>query len=146
MEHRGSDSPSSNSTRQPVGPTFWRPPADHSTTRIRYSNHSSAIGPTCAALPDILASETRWCNGAPGIAVARLRAAALDRAREADHVAKARIAIATTLEAIDDLVPNRRADATLCHGLSGLIEIAWIAGGLLDEPSYRDRASPLLKP
>jgi lantibiotic modifying enzyme len=86
-----------------------------------------------------------WCNGAPGIALARLRASALDPERRADHLGKAGIAIATTLEAIDDGIRSARFDTSLCHGLAGLGEIILIAGQLLDEPSYHDRALVLAR-
>jgi hypothetical protein len=81
-----------------------------------------------------------WCHGAPGIALTRLRAARLDRDRSDDYLHSARIAIATTLEAIDGQVEESDADATPCHGLAGLIEIAWTAGRMLDEPSWCARA------
>jgi lantibiotic modifying enzyme len=84
--------------------------------------------------------EIAWCNGAPGIALARLRAAALDPGGREDYLAMARIGIATTVDAIDKLLALPRYDATPCHGLSGLIEIVWLAGRMLDDVSYRDRA------
>jgi lantibiotic modifying enzyme len=84
-----------------------------------------------------------WCNGAPGIALARLRAAELDAERGDDHVGKARIAIATTIETIDESVKSPRSDATLCHGLSGLGEILLIGSELLGEPCLAERAAVL---
>jgi hypothetical protein len=81
-----------------------------------------------------------WCHGAPGIALARLRAAALDPHRRDDYLARARAAIATTLAAIEYGLTSPRGDATPCHGLAGLIEIVAITGQMLDEPSYRERA------
>jgi lantibiotic modifying enzyme len=84
--------------------------------------------------------ERAWCNGAPGCALARLRAAELDPDQKESYLAKARVGIATTLKTIDEQLKFPRADATLCHGLVGLIEIVWIAGLMLEEPSYRDRA------
>jgi lantibiotic biosynthesis protein len=81
-----------------------------------------------------------WCHGAPGIALTRLRAAQLDPERKDDYLRSARAGIATTLEAIDQHIDDPRADATLCHGLTGLIDIVWTAGRMLDDASYRDRA------
>ena len=75
-----------------------------------------------------------WCHGAPGIALARARAAALDGERRATHAAIARTALATTLAAWDQMREHPRTDATLCHGLSGLAEIALTAGRWLDDP------------
>ena len=84
--------------------------------------------------------ERFWCNGAPGIALARLRTAALDSDRRQDYLDKARPAIKTTIDAIDDQLAETRADTSLCHGLAGLGEIVLIAGQLLDEPPLHDRA------
>ncbi len=84
--------------------------------------------------------EIAWCNGAPGIALARLRAAVLDPDHRDSYREKAQVGVATTLDAIEKFVLFPRYDASPCHGLTGLIEIAWIAGRMLDEPSYRDRA------
>ena len=81
-----------------------------------------------------------WCHGAPGIALSRLRAAELDPARKDDYLRSARVALATTLNAIDEQIENPRADATLCHGLTGLIDILCIASRILDDASYRNRA------
>jgi lantibiotic modifying enzyme len=84
--------------------------------------------------------ELAWCNGAPGIALARLRAAALDPDRKEHYLDMVRIAIATTLGAIEMNLAIPRYDATPCHGLGGLIEIAWIAGRALEEQACRGRA------
>jgi hypothetical protein len=84
--------------------------------------------------------ELAWCNGAPGIALARLRAAALDPDRKDHYLDMARIAIATTFGAIETNLAIPRYDATPCHGLAGLIEIAWTAGWMFDDASYRERA------
>jgi lantibiotic modifying enzyme len=69
-----------------------------------------------------------WCHGAPGIALARIRAAALDRERAETHLGWARVAITTTLRAIDDNLQRARHDASLCHGLAGLMDIALTVG------------------
>jgi hypothetical protein len=82
-----------------------------------------------------------WCHGAPGIALSRMRAAALDRDRSEHHLRMARTGIATTFKAIDDKLAGSQADASLVSGLAGLLEIVLIAGRMLDEPSYRDRAA-----
>jgi hypothetical protein len=82
-----------------------------------------------------------WCHGAAGIALARLRAAALDSARAATHAATARVALATTLAALNRLLNESRGDVCLCHGLSGLAEVVGIAGEMNDDVTYRDRAA-----
>jgi lantibiotic biosynthesis protein len=76
-----------------------------------------------------------WCHGAPGIALARARAARLDAARGAAHAAVARTALTTTLDAIDKNIKRPRVDTTLCHGLAGLAEIALTVGAWLDDQS-----------
>jgi len=79
-----------------------------------------------------------WCHGAPGIAIARLHAANLDPGAATTHLEVARLALATTLRAIEELLPQPRQDASLCHGLAGLLDIALIAGSHLGDPSLRD--------
>ena len=81
-----------------------------------------------------------WCQGAPGIALARLRASELDPDRQETYRAMARIAIESTLAAIDKKLEVPSADATLCHGLSGLMEVLFIAGRTLGDSAYLNRA------
>lgn len=78
-----------------------------------------------------------WCHGAPGIALARLRAASLDPLLRDTHVAVAKTALATTRKGIEKARQIRRHDSTLCHGLAGLLEVVWIAAHLLDSDEYR---------
>jgi lantibiotic modifying enzyme len=86
---------------------------------------------------------TGWCHGAPGIALAHLRAAATLAEGRDDHVAMARTGIAATLHAIQQRLAEPRVDASLCHGLSGLGEVVLIASQILDEPTYRECALAL---
>jgi hypothetical protein len=81
-----------------------------------------------------------WCHGAPGIALARLRAATLDPGHTEVHVAMARAAVSTTLLAIDENLPRPRHDASLCHGLAGLIETLLCAGRQLGDAHCLNRA------
>lgn len=81
-----------------------------------------------------------WCHGAPGIGLARARAAQLDPERTVEHVRMARIALDTTVDIVRARRDTPGADATLCHGLGGLSEILLIGAGLLDEPRYADEA------
>jgi lantibiotic modifying enzyme len=67
----------------------------------------------------------------------------LDHELTENYHATARIAIATTLDAIEENLVPARSDATLCHGLAGLGEIVWLAGHVLDDRTYRDRALSL---
>ena len=87
--------------------------------------------------------ERTWCHGAPGIALSRLRAAALDPEYAERHQHMGRIAVSTTLDAIDKDLVHPRFDASLCLGLAGLGEVVLIASQLLDDQSYHDRAQEL---
>ena len=78
-----------------------------------------------------------WCHGAPGIALARLRAASLDPLLSDTHSAVAKSALATTRKGIENARQFPRHDSTLCHGLTGLLEVLWIAAHLLDSDEYR---------
>ncbi len=67
-----------------------------------------------------------WCHGAPGIALANLRASFLDEERRDFHLKMAGIAIETTKAALINKIeeePNK--DATLCHGILGLSDIIY---------------------
>jgi lantibiotic modifying enzyme len=86
-----------------------------------------------------------WCHGAPGIALARLRAAALDPDRAETYLDKARIALATTARAIEDMRAVPDSDASLCHGLTGLGEICLVAGQWQSDPGYRDVADSVAR-
>lgn len=85
--------------------------------------------------------QTSWCHGAPGIGLARLRAAALDAEQSAAHGQKARAALATTLTAIEQNLQTPRFDTTLCHGLAGLSEIVLIYAEAFDDDGYREMAT-----
>jgi hypothetical protein len=84
-----------------------------------------------------------WCHGAPGIALSRLRAALVDPDRADLYLAKARLGLATTLDAIEQSVESPRWDTCLCHGLAGLGEVILIAGQMLKDPVYTQQAEDL---
>ena len=86
-----------------------------------------------------------WCHGAPGIALARLRAIALDPEQAEFHLAMARAAIGTTLVAIDENLARPGHDASLCHGLAGLLETVLVAGRQLGDRHCLDRASTIAR-
>jgi lantibiotic modifying enzyme len=92
---------------------------------------------------------TVWCHGAPGIGLARLRAMSLDPESRDDYERMARIALTTTTSAIEQSLATPRSDATLCHGLSGLAEVALIFGEVLDDDGCRalaaDTASKIIR-
>jgi hypothetical protein len=77
-----------------------------------------------------------WCHGAAGIALCRLRAAELDEAERAHHLAIARVALDTTLATLERRAPLDVADVTLCHGLTGLVEALWVGHSVLGEDRY----------
>lgn len=67
---------------------------------------------------------TAWCHGAPGIALANLRAAFLDTERRDFHLEMAKIAIGTTQKSLKERIKtNPEKDATLCHGILGSSDI-----------------------
>jgi lantibiotic modifying enzyme len=84
-----------------------------------------------------------WCHGAPGIALARLRAGVLDPELRENHNAIARIAIEATVGAIDKAFADPHADASVCHGLAGLAEAVHFAGEMLHDSSYHASARAL---
>jgi hypothetical protein len=81
-----------------------------------------------------------WCQGAPGIALTRLRAIELDPDCKDTYLATARVAIDATLAEIEDKLEHPDSDATPCHGLSGLMEVVLVAGRTLDDSAHLRRA------
>lgn len=84
--------------------------------------------------------QTTWCHGAPGIALARLRAMAGDPAHRDHYEASGRLAVTTTIGAIELALAGPPADTSLCHGAAGLIEVLLTAAILLDDPILRRSA------
>ena len=82
-----------------------------------------------------------WCHGAPGIAHARAHALQLDPAHAESPKITTRAALTTTIEGMQRLLAQPRADATLCHGLSGPAEISFTAGLRIDDPSFGSSAT-----
>jgi hypothetical protein len=93
------------------------------------------------ATPESARFSGGWCHGAPGIALARLLAAAVDHERAGCHRAVARAAIATTLRVTDRALANPDQDLSLCHGLAGLLDILLIAGCHLNDHVCLERAA-----
>jgi lantibiotic biosynthesis protein len=62
-----------------------------------------------------------WCHGAPGIALARLRAYELDK--DDTYKAEALTALQTTHEAVGMSLHARTGPYSLCHGLAGNADI-----------------------
>jgi lantibiotic modifying enzyme len=72
-----------------------------------------------------------WCHGAPGIALARLRAWEL--LRDDACLADARAAIRTTRSAVTSALESERGGYALCHGLAGNAEILLES---IDSPAF----------
>jgi Lanthionine synthetase C-like protein/HopA1 effector protein family len=85
-----------------------------------------------------------WCHGAPGIALARLRAAELDEGWRDRHLEAADAALTTTARTVDELLRTPQdlasTDMSLCHGLAGLMDIVWSGGLALDDLGMRELA------
>ena len=86
-----------------------------------------------------------WCHGAPGIALARLRAHDLDVAWRSRHLDAARAGLQSTVQAVEEVLSSsdgtEALDLTPCHGLTGLVETLWVGGLRLDDPALRAAAS-----
>ena len=82
---------------------------------------------------------TTWCHGAPGIALARLRACELDGgdARWRDDAQRA---LATTRRELALRRGQPGNDATLCHGTAGLAETLLFAAQVDGDPAARAEA------
>jgi lantibiotic modifying enzyme len=81
-----------------------------------------------------------WCHGAPGIALTRMRAAALDPESAEAYQSAARIALATTRAALAHVLTLERHDASLCHGAGGLSEIVCTGGQWLGDAALAEAA------
>jgi lantibiotic modifying enzyme len=72
---------------------------------------------------------TYWCHGAPGIALARLRAYELLGTENYAQVA--RWALQTTKQALQHTLATAHHDFSLCHGLAGNAQILLQTGHIL---------------
>ena len=80
-----------------------------------------------------------WCHGAPGIALARLRAVAVDPERRSRHQEQATIALERTRSEAE-LRSVELLDSSLCHGLGGLLDVLLCGADALDEPGLEAAA------
>jgi hypothetical protein len=76
-----------------------------------------------------LPSATHWCHGAPGIALARLRAWELTG--DARYRDEAIMGLETTRRAVVAALEDGTANYSLCHGLAGNAEILVLGGSTL---------------
>jgi lantibiotic modifying enzyme len=82
-----------------------------------------------------------WCHGAPGIALARLRAWQLSGRTIYDE--EARLALDTTAAAARDAIAWGLGDFSLCHGLASLADILLHGSKILPDRLKNDRAAAL---
>ena len=74
-----------------------------------------------------------WCHGAPGIALARLRA--FELTRDAAIAAEARTAVATTARALSEAT-GAQDNFSLCHGQCGNAEPLLLSARLLPDAAW----------
>jgi lantibiotic biosynthesis protein len=75
-----------------------------------------------------------WCHGAPGIGLSRLRAFQLTMDESYQH--EAHVAVETTRSQLD----NGASDCSLCHGLTGKLELLIVASDVLGDQDSRKLA------
>ena len=84
-----------------------------------------------------------WCHGAPGIALARLRAIELLPDRATELRASADIALRGTERHAATQLSAQAFDVTSCHGLAGLAEPFVLASRVLGDSTFLQRARSL---
>lgn len=78
---------------------------------------------------------TMWCHGAPGIAIAHLKA--YEMTQQTYFLQEAKTALETTKRSvIKETNVNTKANFSLCHGLAGNADILLHAYQLLEDPTY----------
>ncbi|MEM6718590.1 MAG: lanthionine synthetase LanC family protein [Bacteroidota bacterium] len=76
-----------------------------------------------------------WCHGAPGIAIAHLKA--YEMTKHDYFLQEAKIAVETTKRGvIQETNANSYANFSLCHGLAGNSDILLYASQILNNPEY----------
>lgn len=86
---------------------------------------------------------TAWCHGAPGIALARLRAWELTG--EPRHRDTARTALVPSVAVLRAMARDPGPDLSACHGLAGLGEVVLEAAVRLDDDGLRDAATTAVR-
>jgi len=82
---------------------------------------------------------TMWCHGAPGIAIAHLKA--YEMTQQEFFLQEAKTALETTLQSVvKEAQPNSGANFSLCHGLAGNSDILLYASDVLQDSRYRELA------
>jgi hypothetical protein len=83
---------------------------------------------------------TAWCCGAPGLSMALGRASRVDTARANRYLGRLEVALRATSTSVAARTPIAVHDASLCHGLSGLVEAMWQGANEFKIPDYRELA------
>lgn len=84
---------------------------------------------------------TAWCYGAPGIGLSRLRALTLLPDQRRSLAPKVEAAVRHTMHQLDAPQEPARADATLCHGTAGLVELLVAAAEAPGHEAAREAAA-----
>ncbi|MGH9762753.1 MAG: lanthionine synthetase LanC family protein [Blastocatellia bacterium] len=100
---------------------------------VRFPNSSVGGVPTGTC-------QSTWCHGAPGIGLTRLLAMRCDSEQAGYHETMARIALKSTLSALQRNMDVPRFDTTLCHGICGLSDIVLSFAEALDDSASADAA------
>ena len=79
-----------------------------------------------------------WCHGAPGIALARLRA--WQRTGRPEYREQAEIALRTTASSLDTS-PMGMGSWCLCHGTAGNADVLLVGSEILDDASWQTAAA-----
>ncbi len=90
---------------------------------------------------DIPRFHVAWCDGAPGLHWRGCGRRCSIRVAGANTSPGLAPGIRTTLDTMERGLASPRCDASLCHGLAGLIEILGIAGRVLDDAALRTRTA-----
>ena len=85
---------------------------------------------------------TFWCHGAPGIALARLRA--YEMTRDEQYKADAIAALKTTRSSIESALDSWAGNFSLCHGLAGNAEVLIYGAETLSLEAEENMAAALM--
>ena len=80
-----------------------------------------------------------WCHGAPGIAIAHMKAYELT---QHDYfLGMAKVALGTTFKSVlNDIRNNPGMNFSICHGLAGNSDILLVGSDVFNDPQYRSAA------
>jgi hypothetical protein len=132
--------------------------ADHNVlaaARIAYQHEEELFDETEQNWPDLRPDAnltvgngessflTAWCCGAPGLSMALGLASRIDTARANRYRSRLDAALRTTSASVSARTPIAVHDASLCHGLSGLVEAMWQGASDFEMLDYRELSMSL---